>query len=476
MANVIKPLSFWVQKVLPLVYDDSLSYYEVLEKCVKKLNELITQTNEDREMMLQIIDEEVNKLVATTVPNIVFSQLEGLIGDGVLYNMINTIATYETQRALRELLDTADIEYLETVDREPIITTQGEYIFVNKNGKAPTAYTTNGNAYFYMYQQDAINKVLSGKKPKNPYYDGYLAQPPVLTLLHYSDYHGDNEELDYIYGDWSRIVAQCDDYICTGDMVFERFRNNFDYFANSGYLAAKRTLLTIGNHDAYYQASGYDGSQIAPEAEMFNKYFAPTIQYWGVQYQDGKTYYYKDYHSHRIRLIVIDDMLLGADKYAQELWLANTALNTEYSVVIARHFPTRELRKIPCNFTSIDMTYTGGDDNTNGSIERIVNDFITGGGKFICYLCGHTHKDCIGYSGIYPNQLSIIVDAASRAQCNNWSDCMRYNDQISRDLFNVVQFDTSNNLIKIIRCGCNYDNYVRLKNTLCINYLTKEIY
>lgn len=34
---------FWCQKVLPLVYDDSLSYYEILCKVVKYINDLITQ-------------------------------------------------------------------------------------------------------------------------------------------------------------------------------------------------------------------------------------------------------------------------------------------------------------------------------------------------------------------------------------------------------------------------------------------------
>ena len=37
----VRPLRFWSQKVLPLVYDDSLSYYEVLGKMVSKINELI---------------------------------------------------------------------------------------------------------------------------------------------------------------------------------------------------------------------------------------------------------------------------------------------------------------------------------------------------------------------------------------------------------------------------------------------------
>ena len=37
----IKKLKMWCYKVLPLVYDDSLSYYEVLCKVVKKMNELV---------------------------------------------------------------------------------------------------------------------------------------------------------------------------------------------------------------------------------------------------------------------------------------------------------------------------------------------------------------------------------------------------------------------------------------------------
>lgn len=41
----ITPVKFWVQKVLPLVYDDSLSYVEVLSKFGDKLNELIAIVN-----------------------------------------------------------------------------------------------------------------------------------------------------------------------------------------------------------------------------------------------------------------------------------------------------------------------------------------------------------------------------------------------------------------------------------------------
>lgn len=39
-------LTFWCQKVLPLVYDDSLSYYELLCKVVDYINNLIKNQND----------------------------------------------------------------------------------------------------------------------------------------------------------------------------------------------------------------------------------------------------------------------------------------------------------------------------------------------------------------------------------------------------------------------------------------------
>ena len=41
--DTLKHFRFWCYKVLPLVYDDSLSYYEILCKVVKYINDLIKQ-------------------------------------------------------------------------------------------------------------------------------------------------------------------------------------------------------------------------------------------------------------------------------------------------------------------------------------------------------------------------------------------------------------------------------------------------
>lgn len=44
MDNITK-IRYWCYKILPLVYDDSLSYYEVLNKLTDKVNEIIDRCN-----------------------------------------------------------------------------------------------------------------------------------------------------------------------------------------------------------------------------------------------------------------------------------------------------------------------------------------------------------------------------------------------------------------------------------------------
>lgn len=53
------PLCIWVQRILPLVYDDSLSYYEVLTKVVEKINILINNNNNIPAYIKQVFNEFV---------------------------------------------------------------------------------------------------------------------------------------------------------------------------------------------------------------------------------------------------------------------------------------------------------------------------------------------------------------------------------------------------------------------------------
>lgn len=67
-------LRFYVQKVLPLVYDDSLSYYEVMNKLVAKVNELVKFASD--------LDEDIKAQVEQTLHEWLESgELEEIIGD-----------------------------------------------------------------------------------------------------------------------------------------------------------------------------------------------------------------------------------------------------------------------------------------------------------------------------------------------------------------------------------------------------------
>lgn len=65
MPPKLRVFRFWCQKVLPLVYDDSLSYYEVLCKVIEYLNNMINNVNEisDDVVQLQTEMQEVQKWI-----------------------------------------------------------------------------------------------------------------------------------------------------------------------------------------------------------------------------------------------------------------------------------------------------------------------------------------------------------------------------------------------------------------------------
>lgn len=58
----IRPFHFWSQHVLPLVYDDSLSYLEVLEKVKIKLNEVIDNINSWSDVIKNYTDQQIELL------------------------------------------------------------------------------------------------------------------------------------------------------------------------------------------------------------------------------------------------------------------------------------------------------------------------------------------------------------------------------------------------------------------------------
>lgn len=63
--NTIPHFKFWCQKVLPLVYDDSLSYMELLCKVINYLNHIIDDVNQIPNIINELISDEKLKEVMT---------------------------------------------------------------------------------------------------------------------------------------------------------------------------------------------------------------------------------------------------------------------------------------------------------------------------------------------------------------------------------------------------------------------------
>lgn len=84
--NKQEQFQFYCQKVLPLVYDDSLSYYEVLCKLRTYLNEVIKNNNEMMDTLSRLITWIDTQLEVYTK-----EQLNEWLNDGTLESLINDV-------------------------------------------------------------------------------------------------------------------------------------------------------------------------------------------------------------------------------------------------------------------------------------------------------------------------------------------------------------------------------------------------
>lgn len=316
--------------------------------------------------------------------------------------------------------------------------------------------------------------LIQAKRPINPSANAYLSETQPVVLLHFSDIHGNANELKRMVGLRSQYSSMIDDIICTGDMVVNRYVDGMSYW--NSVPGASKILLAIGNHDALADTTGYDFTNLATQSEQFSQFFNPYIENWGCTYENNKTYYYKDYSAKEVRLVVLNCMLSGDDETAQQTWFTNvlsTAKTSGLSVIIATHYMPSNPQKVSCNFTTLDMDV--GTDLLNNFYATAIDNFKSNGGEFICYIAGHKHCDMIIKHALYPNQFCICVDALNPNSSNIYSDTQRTQGTRSQDLANLITLDTTSKVFKIIRYGANTDHYLRKKNCLTINYLTGEI-
>lgn len=313
-------------------------------------------------------------------------------------------------------------------------------------------------------------------------YGGSATQhPPVLSFIHMSDAHADNENILRIkdFYDQYKDTYINGGVIDTGDFIGQNLAQGLP----SSISEVPDFIRILGNHDAYYYVNG--SWQLAPQLDCYNVCFKDYIGDWGVVQPEnaaanGYCYFYKDFAENGVMMVALDYDHWDS---TQNTWLVNTlatALSLGRHVVILVHRAPFRINADTNNpFQNVDyINRTFADHSPMTDVYTAVKNFIDTGGTFVCYLCGHLHDDYfgLGRDTDTSNQLVIGVGCASGKTAATVSGTMsRIAGQRSQDCFNVVGIDTTSKTIKIMRIGADYDRYMRKKNTLSWNYGTGQL-
>ena len=294
-----------------------------------------------------------------------------------------------------------------------------------------------------------------------------------LKLFFVTDIHANLGAIQRLSHYISTHSDQINEVINGGDTA----RYEFASAANSNYFdsdLAPKALAVIGNHDsAAYDANDAIDWWAKTRKEVYDQYLAPYISGWNVVQPEnaatlGLNYYYKDYSL--IRIIYLDGMFWDTD---QLTWLTSVLASAKagaMDVICVAHGQDGGLTgDTNCNWTWYESpNQTGYYSNMrfDGRAASAINDFITGGGSFICWITGHTHRDKIGHLTDYPNQFVLNMNRSGGKPTE--SRAAYYSGTL-------IVVDRVNKVIKLVRCGDNFDAYMRPKHTLCYNYVTQTL-
>ena len=320
-------------------------------------------------------------------------------------------------------------------------------------------------------------------------------------FIHTSDTHGDvirtNRFMDYA------DAVGVDAALISGDMAAYRGRDRVYYVNTLDGRHKTPTFTCMGNHD-----SGKFGD-FATAQEQYNSVMKVLMDRNEVETnpeEDYPTYYYKDFTSKKIRLIVLNSYEEGR-KYATSTncyyskkqidWLIDTLASTpqNYGVVLMYHSPEsaiqKDVNRAAFYQDSVATDYQS-DSITGGPIVKIIDAFITksaisdsftetnnssqtvtvsysadfssinSGVEFIAHICGHEHCDFVGY---YANgssrQLVLNVTCgcclygADYLGLAHLSDLPRGGVGVTQDSFNVYAIDRARGIVKVARVGSN---------------------
>lgn len=298
----------------------------------------------------------------------------------------------------------------------------------------------------------------------------------AVNILHFSDIHGDAVNL-------ARIVAfknanpSLNAALFTGDMVWKNWGDGVSFWSSAG---AGNIMVALGNHDTYSGNNWYAKTA----AESYERYIEPFVSNWGVTSQEDLCYYYKDWSTEKVRLIVLDVQHWDS---AQETWLIETlasARTASYHVICAGHCSPANsdtgIRTCPFDTLGANLSHweSASYGKMNSAAPAAVQNFIDAGGHFVCWLTGHTHADMFRHPKDYPHQLYVAVaNAGDNIHVSSGASCVIYraDGEKSQDLFNIVGVNPIRETLTITRVGADRDTIGRHIGTVVYDYAANEI-
>ena len=360
------------------------------------------------------------------------------------------------------------------------------------------AETSKESSYIdYIFDGNSIKditKMFEGKvflpkiatlKKKTPY-NQRIYEP--LTLLWFSDSHAEFVNIERI-GKWVDSYSEyIDDVLNCGDTIYDNFPQTdkilpyFEKYNGANY------LLALGNHDVTSPSSAnkeWDGTYTPKQ--IYDQYIAKLnisnlgiIQPSGAS--NGKCYYYKDYQRgvNGVRLIVIDSCITDESYQQEQLTWFESVLNeaklTNKSVLVASHYTPKKI----VEFSNADGFASGGLDIIGTDVIKddyiiAVDNYISNGGDFISWLCGHVHSDRIGVISEHTNQLVIAVNCTYMDYMRSAINPYRAEGCVTQDAFDILGIDTYYALIRLVRVGMPFNSLGKKIDMLTVNYKSKKI-
>ena len=305
-----------------------------------------------------------------------------------------------------------------------------------------------------------------------------------LTLLHFSDAHDNLACMTGAVELADTFPSKIDDMLHTGDTVLTNFSQGIAKWVSSG--CAARALNCIGNHDVYAN-SNLTFNEPASKTDIYNTFFAPYISEWGVTQPTGvddstsddycACYYYKDYATQGIRLIVLDSEQWDS---AQLTWFTSAlagARTAGYAVIVASHCPAGAVIGLSgSNFNHVTSPDFSSSTPTYAKITEdaadAIDSFVTAGGHFVVWLCGHFHRGGFGY---IQNHADVFVMSAEKAGTARTSGQARVDGERNANSYNLVSIDPADHLIRLVRYGADVDGWLRGRHVFTFDYDSKTI-